>query len=93
MTDHLSRSREHFRNATIEQLVAAFNSGVGTKVWIAARAAYLEALREALLATGLDCSSVISRNSMSQAHRIRVEGTRLVTVPDEQPPGTPSTVA
>ena len=76
--------REHFRNASIERLVAAFNSGVGSTAWVSARAAYLMALRDALLATGLDCSSFIDGKGMSLARRIRLEGGRLVTVPEDQ---------
>jgi hypothetical protein len=56
--------REQFRHSTVEQLVAAFNHEVGKSGWVAARAVYLIALRDALLATGLDCSSFISDHAM-----------------------------
>ena len=54
------------------------------QAWVSARAAYLMALRDALLATGLDCSSFIDGKGMSLARRIRLEGGRLVTVPEDQ---------
>ena len=82
--------REHFRNASIEELVAAFNAGVGSRAWVSARAHYLMALRDAILATGVDCSSVIDvkAGSMSQARRIRLEGNRLVTIPKVKAPSS-----
>ena len=77
--------RERFRNATIEQLVEAFNGDVGNPGWIGARGSFHAALKEAFLGTGLDCSSFINRGSMSLACRIRLEGQRLITMPSAPP--------
>ncbi len=43
--------RARFRTYSIDELIAAFNSGVGCRGWVYARGVYLCALRDALLAT------------------------------------------
>jgi hypothetical protein len=65
---------------TPEELIACFNREVRSPAWVSARANYLTALRDALLATGLDCSSFIADGgmSMSLARRVRREGDRVV---------------
>ena len=74
--------RARFRNASVEELVQAFNDDVGKPGWVSARGSFHVALREAFLATGLDCSSFIGaeQRSGSVGGRIRLEGRRLVTI-------------
>ncbi len=55
-----------------------FNREVGSTAWVRARADYLAALYDALLSTGLDCSSFISGEEMSLDRKIRLEDGRLV---------------
>ena len=76
--------RARFRNASVEELVQAFNDDVGKPGWVSARGSFHVALREAFLATGLDCSSFIGaeQRSGSVGGRIRLEGRRLVTIAD-----------
>lgn len=74
--------RRRFRSASLEELIGAFNRDVGNSGWVAARGSFHMALREAFLATGLDCSSFISDGGMSLRYRIRLEGSALVTLPD-----------
>jgi hypothetical protein len=40
--------RQRFRESSVEELIATFNSGVGVHAWVSARAAQLVALRDAL---------------------------------------------
>jgi hypothetical protein len=54
--------------------------GVGTCAWVSARAVYLMALRDALLATGLDCSSFISDSAMSMDRVVERKGNAIVPV-------------
>jgi hypothetical protein len=70
--------RRHFSRCTLEELIAAFNSGVGCNAWVSARAAYLHALREALLGTGLDCSAFISDMGMPLRHEVERRGGSIV---------------
>ena len=73
---------ERLAGRTIEELVARFNDEVGKHGWVAARGRHLTALRLALLATGLDCSSFIDAESMSLASRSeRVEEALVVLDP------------
>jgi len=62
------------------QLVESFNGEVGKPGWVSARGHYLEALRQALLATGLDCSDFISKNEMSIKYHVKRDGNRIVQV-------------
>jgi hypothetical protein len=72
--------RDHFRTKPVAKLIAAYNSGVGSRAWTAARGEYLIALRAALLATGLDCSSFISDDEMSMDRPVTLRGRRIVSV-------------
>jgi hypothetical protein len=72
--------RQGFRQRTVEELIVAFNGGVGSRAWVSARAVYLTALRDALLATGLDCSSFISDESMTMDRAVERKGTAIVPV-------------
>jgi hypothetical protein len=58
-------------------LIAAYNRGVGSHAWTSARGEYLIALREALLATGLDCSAFISDDGMSLDVEVRLKGRQI----------------
>jgi hypothetical protein len=70
--------RQQFREDTVERLIAAFNHEVGKRAWVSARAVYLIALRDALLATGLDCSSFISDDGMEMDQVVTRNGDAIV---------------
>jgi hypothetical protein len=72
--------RQSLREKTVEELVAAFNREVGIRAWVSARAVYLMALRDALLATGLDCSSFISDDGMEMDQVVTRKGDAIVPV-------------
>jgi len=72
--------RQRFRQRTADELITAFNSGVGNHAWVSARAAYLTALRDALLATGLDCSSFISDEAMAMDRVVQRKDNAIVPV-------------
>ena len=72
--------RQRFRDRSVEDLIAAYNSGIGCTAWVSARSAYLMALRDALLATGLDCSSFISESSMEMDWFVERRGNAIVPV-------------
>ena len=85
--------REHFRTKSIEELVEAYNRDRGTSGWVTARGFYITALNEALLATGLDCSSFIGSNSTLQpGQRVAFDGVQFVVIgtpiptPEPDPP-------
>ena len=78
--DDRSGFRPRFRESTVEELIAAFNSGVGSRAWVSTRVAYLTALRDALLATGLDCSSFISDRDMVMDRLVERKGSTIVPV-------------
>lgn len=67
-------------NSDIERLITRFNQEVGNKGWVSSRGAYLESLREALLATGLDCSAFITDTAMSLKYRIKKNGNRITQI-------------
>lgn len=69
--------RERFRTCSVDELIAAFNGDVGNPGWVTARMVYLVALRDALLATGLDCSSFISDDGMSMARQVERRGNAI----------------
>jgi hypothetical protein len=50
------------------------------RAWVSARGVFLMALRDALLATGLDCSAFIDDGGMRLGHFIRRKGNALVPV-------------
>jgi hypothetical protein len=68
--------RQRFRQSTVEELIDTFNREVGSRAWVRSRGDMLIALREALLATGLDCSTFINDEGMSLATSIVREGSR-----------------
>lgn len=70
--------RQKLREKTVEGLVAAFNHEVGSRAWVSARGVYLIALRDALLATGLDCSSFISDGGMEMDEIVTRNGDAIV---------------
>jgi hypothetical protein len=72
--------RQRFRESSVEELIATFNIGVGVCAWVSARAAQLVALRDALLATGLDCSSFISATGMAMDRKVKREGNAIVAI-------------
>ncbi len=74
--------RRRFRARSLEDLIEAFNRGVGTNAWVAARAAYLCALREAILGTGLDCSEFIDDTGMSLRHEVERRGGSIIVRQD-----------
>ena len=75
---------ERYKDASVEELVRAFNRDVGNRGWVSARGRFHIALAEAFLRTGLDCSSFIETDeqggptSMSLDRHIRLEGARLI---------------
>jgi len=71
---------ESFRNRSVNELIASLNGGVGVTAWVTARGYHLAALRDALLATGLDCSSFISDSGMSLASRVERRGDAIVQI-------------
>ena len=81
--------REQFRNASPQQLVDALNREVGNAGWVTARGFYLTALREAFLATGLDCSGFINDGGM-RLTTVRLDGDTVVPLADAPtPPDAP----
>ncbi len=72
--------RARFRTKSVDELIAAFNSDVGCRAWVHARGVFLCALRDALLATDLDCSSFISDKSMNMDRFIERRGDAIVPV-------------
>ena len=81
--------REQFRNASPQQLADALNREVGNAGWVTARGFYLTALREAFLATGLDCSGFINDGGM-RLTTVRLDGDTVVPLADAPtPPDAP----
>ena len=76
----MTAEQQRLAGKTVDELIACFNGEVGKDGWVAARCRYLVALRLALLATGLDCSSFIDDGSMSLASRIERVGDALVVL-------------
>jgi hypothetical protein len=72
--------REHFRNASVATLVSAYNRGIGCRAWVSARGYYLVALRQALLATGFDCTSFIDHDGMAMDAPVKLRGREIVRV-------------
>ena len=82
--------RERFRNASPQELVDALNSQVGNSGWVTARGFYLAALRDAFLATGLDCSDFIKGGGITLI-QVRLDGDRVVSVTEAPKPTVKST--
>ena len=78
-----------FRNASVEDLVNAFNSDVGNQGAVGARVVLHDVLKRKFLATGLDCSCFITNGQMALSHRIRLDGQRFVQV-TEAPVAAPA---
>jgi len=76
-----------FRNKTVGELIDMFNRDVGNNGWVYSRSIFLGLLRNAFLATGLDCSSFIDETGMSIRNRIALDGQQIVVVPDTSPKG------
>lgn len=72
--------RQKLKGRTVSELIERFNKEVGNRGWVRARSFFLEALEEALLATGLDCSDFIKEGSMSCQYPIALAGNRIVQV-------------
>ena len=72
--------KKTFKSYDVDQLIESFNRDVGNKGWVRARGFFLVALREAFLATGLDCSCFITESGMSMRYKIRRDGARIVRV-------------
>ncbi len=72
--------KKWFKGRDVGQLIKAFNGDVGHNGWVRTRGFFLVALREALLATGLDCSGFIDKEGMSMQYRIKRDGGRIVPV-------------
>ncbi len=79
-TDDEYGYRARFRTHSIDELIAAFNPEVGSRAWVHARGVCLVALRDALLATDLDCSSFISDKGMNMDRLIARQGDAIVPV-------------
>ncbi len=79
-TDDEYGYRARFRTKSVDELIASFNSGVGCDAWVHARGVFLCALRDALLATDLDCSSFISDKGMCMDRFIERQGDAIVPV-------------
>ena len=77
--------REQFRNASPQQLADALNREVGNAGWVTARGFYLTALREAFLATGLDCSGFINDGGM-RLTTVRLDGNKVVPLAEAPTP-------
>ena len=63
-----------------DELVRLFNSAIGSLGWVTARGHFLAALREALLASGLDCSAVVDSEGMDLSRRVRVQEQVLIPI-------------
>ncbi|MFA5168262.1 MAG: hypothetical protein WC530_07015 [Candidatus Omnitrophota bacterium] len=70
--------REKLKHYDAQQLIARFNQEVGNPGWAGARSHFLEALKSAFLATGLDCSDFIDQTGMSLKRPIRRDGDRII---------------
>jgi hypothetical protein len=72
--------QERLSDCDSSELVRLFNAEVGNRGWVRARGHFLAALRGALLASGLDCTSVINSGGMNLDRRVRIDGSALVPV-------------
>jgi hypothetical protein len=72
--------KKMFKSYSIARLIAAFNGDAGHNGWVRARGFFLEALREAFLATGLDCSGFIDEEGMSMQRKVKRDGKRIIPV-------------
>lgn len=72
--------REMFKSYGVDELIVALNKQVGSRGWVRRRGFYLVALREAFLATGLDCSDFITEGGMSIYYQVKRDGGRIVQV-------------
>ncbi len=79
-TDDEYGYRARFRADSVNELIASFNSGVGCHAWGPARGVFLCALRDALLASDLDCSRFISDKGMNMDRFIERQGDAIVPV-------------
>ena len=79
-----------FSGATVQQLIDALNAQAGVSGWGSTRSQYLSALRDAFLATGLDCSGFIDQAGM-QVVTVTLEGEKIIPVlrPAEAAPSVP----
>lgn len=69
---------ERFRKKSLDEVIASFNDDVGSNGWVNARGWLLGVTRDALLASGLDCSAFISDDGMNLDRRIEIQGQRIV---------------
>ena len=69
---------EKFSNATMDELIAAFNSDVGNQGWVNARMHFLSALKNEFLSRDVDCTAFISSDTMSMRSRIHLKGDWIV---------------
>jgi hypothetical protein len=74
---------KRFKNASVADLVSAFNNDVGNPGWVTARGFYHAALQRALLASGVDCSLITDGNTMRFNRRIEVKSGRYVPTSEE----------
>ena len=72
--------RARLRTRSVDEVIAAFNAEVGSRAWVHARGVYLCALRDALLATDLDCSSFIFDKGMNMDQLVERQGAAIVPV-------------
>ena len=82
---------ERFRTYSVEQLIERFNQDVGVTAWVSARAEFLFAIRDAFLATGLDCSSFLA-GGVSTRDLIERRGDAIVQNRDIEPPNRSDTI-
>jgi hypothetical protein len=72
--------RQHLRQHAPDRLIELYNTGVRSTAWTARRGAYLVALRDALLATGLDCAAFIDETGMRMDERVERRGDAIVPI-------------
>jgi hypothetical protein len=78
--DPENRFHDRFKDGSVDDLIEAFNGDVGNTGWVRARGEFLIALMDALLGTGLDCSSFIDKDGMNMNACIKRKGKKIVPV-------------
>jgi len=82
-----------FKDASVKDLVAAFNKEVGNSGWVTARGFFHAALRKALLASGVDCSLIIDGDKIRLNRRITVKSGRYVPIASKAKAARPKEIA
>ena len=71
---------DELKNMSNTELINRFNKDVRNKGWASARASFLYSMHHELLSRGFDCSTIIDSNSMSMAHKIKLENNKLILI-------------